>query len=126
MESKHKEQICEENDRIASLKKFVPDAKSVDEMVDLFKILSESNRFKIIHLLNNAPNLSVTEISKVVGMNQPAVSQHLKILRMYGILKWQKQGTQVRYAISLGNIIETYKQVLKFLSTLVKNAVLFE
>ena len=69
-------------------------------MADLFKALSDPTRLKIINLLTESQNLCVGVISEKTGMSQPAISQHLKILKTAGILDARKMGLEVHYSIN--------------------------
>jgi ArsR family transcriptional regulator len=69
-------------------------------MADLFKALSDPTRLKIINLLTESQNLCVGIIAERTGMSQPAISQHLKVLKTAGILDARKMGLEVHYSIN--------------------------
>ena len=82
------------------------------ELTDILKVLANENRLLILCALAEQP-LTVSEISsKVDGITQSAISQHLSILRAQGILDYQKHGQQVTYYIS-DHRIEPVMKVLK-------------
>lgn len=51
-----------------------------------FSALAEPNRLNIVELLRDAP-LSVGEIADRLGLNQPQVSKHLRVLRDAGLVE---------------------------------------
>ena len=58
--------------------------------------LADRNRQKIILLLCERlhQGMTVTEITKMMAITQPAVSHHLKILREAGLVSFKKEGLQ--------------------------------
>lgn len=82
------------------------------ELADILKVLANENRLLILCALEEQ-SLSVNDIMKRTGdITQSGVSQHLSILKAYGILDCEKQGQQVIYRISDLKIIPVMK-VLK-------------
>jgi ArsR family transcriptional regulator, arsenate/arsenite/antimonite-responsive transcriptional repressor len=56
-----------------------------------FKALGDKNRLRIIKMLQRKP-MCVCEIREVLGLAQPTVSKHLKILKEAGIVEaFQKE-----------------------------------
>ncbi len=52
---------------------------------NMFNMLAEPNRLQIVELLSNGPR-PVNEIVNRLGLNQPQVSKHLKVLSDGGIV----------------------------------------
>jgi DNA-binding transcriptional ArsR family regulator len=61
------------------------------ELIDFIKIISEINRFKIIQLLYNNEEITVTDLSNFLQISQPAVSQHLKVLKLSSVVFSRKR-----------------------------------
>ena len=55
-------------------------------MESVFEIIAEPNRRAILSLLVSSPQ-SVGEIERQLGMSQPAVSKHLRVLRDAGFVE---------------------------------------
>jgi len=70
------------------------------EPSEIFKVLSVETRVKIIELLKAKGPLGAKEISKKLGITSPAVSQHLKILKQAGLVRSERQGYWIPYAIN--------------------------
>ena len=68
--------------------------------VELFKIMSDPLRLKVLMLIEDEKALSVSDLVKVLEVSQPKVSRHLALLREVGLLKVQKQGLWVFYGLS--------------------------
>jgi ArsR family transcriptional regulator len=65
------------------------------------KALSDKNRLKIVKLLQHR-ELCVCEIQSALGVSQPTVSKHLKILVDAEIVRHRKDGQWVNYGLSNG------------------------
>ncbi len=80
--------------------------KKLIQMSEVFQALSDPTRLKIITLLASSKNLCVNIIANKIGMTQPAISQHLKILKQAGILDAEKIGLEVHYTINNKTVTE--------------------
>jgi ArsR family transcriptional regulator len=65
--------------------------------VRVMKALSDPNRARVIKLLEDR-SLCVCEIQKVLGLAQPTVSSHMKILEDAGLVNKERQGTWMIYS----------------------------
>jgi len=70
-------------------------------MESAFAIIAEPNRRAILSLLVTAEQ-TAGEIERHLGMAQPAVSKHLRVLREAGLLEVEKEGRLRRYALPEG------------------------
>ena len=77
-------------------------------MVEIFKAFADANRLKIISLLssNSSKEYCVNDIKKELKISQPAVSQHIKILKNIRLLEPDKRGYFVYYKINTGKLEE--------------------
>ncbi|NMB80192.1 MAG: winged helix-turn-helix transcriptional regulator [Ignavibacteria bacterium] len=71
----------------------------MEDKVKFFKALSDSNRLRILKMLQTKP-LCVCEITHVLGLATSTVSQHLKILKESGFILEEKEGKWVNYFIN--------------------------
>ena len=67
----------------------------------VMKALSDTNRVKIIKLLEHK-KMCVCELQGALGIAQPTVSKHLRILEEAGLVGYQKDGLWVDYHIADG------------------------
>lgn len=70
----------------------------MQEILNIFKALSEETRLRILKLLENG-ELCVCDIVAALGTIQPKVSFHLSTLKEAGLIKDRKQGKWVHYRI---------------------------
>ncbi|HEX4206638.1 MAG TPA: metalloregulator ArsR/SmtB family transcription factor [Ktedonobacteraceae bacterium] len=67
-------------------------------MKTLWAALMEPNRFRIVELLRDGP-LTVGEITRRLGLPQPQVSKHLKVLSEAAIVEIQPQANRRIYQL---------------------------
>jgi len=72
---------------------------SMREFVRLMKALSDPNRVKIITLLGGR-ELCVCELTALLGVAQPTVSKHLRILEDAGLVSFRKEGNWIIYRLN--------------------------
>lgn len=70
----------------------------VAELAETFRLLGEPNRLRLVLACLEAPR-GVGEMSEALGLSQTLVSHHLRLLRTAHILRGDREGRQVRYAI---------------------------
>ena len=69
-------------------------------MAELLKVLANKNRLLILCSLMQGAK-TVSQIGEYIPtITQPALSQHLNLLKMAGILESNKQGQNVSYSIA--------------------------
>ena len=73
----------------------------MQSFIDVMKALSDANRVKIIKLLH-VRSMCVCELQALLGVGQPTVSKHLKMLEHSGLVISEKAGRWVNYRLSKG------------------------
>lgn len=71
------------------------------DFILVIKALSDSNRVKLLKMLQERV-MCVCEIQAALGIAQPTVSKHLKILENAGLVGRKKDGLWVNYHLSDG------------------------
>jgi DNA-binding transcriptional ArsR family regulator len=82
--------------------KTMPDNKEMKEQARLFSVLADPTRLKLLHFLcrENPPGCHcVNSLSHFLGVSQPAVSQHLRILKSVGLVTGERRGFRMHYMI---------------------------
>jgi ArsR family transcriptional regulator len=75
----------------------------VQELVAIFKSLSDETRLRIIRLLHQG-ELCVCDLVTALDMVQPKVSFHLRILREAGLIRDRKEGRWTHYRLEDSDI----------------------
>jgi ArsR family transcriptional regulator len=79
--------------------------KLVKFKAKIFNALSDPTRLEILEFLRTGEKC-VCEIIPHVGLIQPVVSRHLKILKDCGLVKDRKDGTRRLYSITEFNTLD--------------------
>jgi len=84
--------------------------ESLQDLVQLFKLLADETRLKILHFLQQADELNVLQLCQLLQQRQPSVSHHLALLRVAGLIDMRRQGKHNYYRIQskhFDQLIET-------------------
>lgn len=81
-----------------------------DEIEKLGKGLGNASRYKIVEALFNEPK-TVSQLVKIVKISQSAMSQHLKTLKMYSIVKDERKGQEVYYRLNAEYTLKLLKNL---------------
>ena len=71
----------------------------------IFKMLGDTNRYRIFEVLGRQPKVSVSDMAKILKISVPLASQHLKMLEQAKILEKEKIGQKVYYKLRADNRI---------------------
>ncbi|MEL7566560.1 MAG: metalloregulator ArsR/SmtB family transcription factor [Dehalobacterium sp.] len=85
-----------------------------------FKALGEPTRLKIIKMLS-IQGMCVCELSEVLDMLQPRVSQHLKILKDAELVVENKEGYFVCYTLNREELDQIWNDFSQFLDAKITN-----
>ena len=80
------------------IKDYVPDGEILDELVCFFSIFSDYTRIKMISALAIS-EMCVTDLSKILGLNQTTVSHQLRLLKNLNAVKTKRQGKIIFYSL---------------------------
>lgn len=62
------------------------------DLVQLFKLLADETRVRILHYLLQREELNVRALCLLLSQSQPAVSHHLALLRVAGLIECRRDG----------------------------------
>ncbi|MCL4377896.1 MAG: metalloregulator ArsR/SmtB family transcription factor [Actinobacteria bacterium] len=91
------------------------------EIVKILKALSDENRVRILSLLNKRQNICVCEIREVIGLSQPTISSHLKVLENAGLVENLKDGKWINYKLN-SNLGVKKSQILNQILSAINNS----
>lgn len=89
----------------------LPDAHLVRKSHLIFRALNHPLRQKMLALLLETPELTVTTVFEKLFLEQSVASQHLAILRRTGFVKTKKKGKFVWYMINADRLQEIHEVV---------------
>lgn len=68
-------------------------------MSELFKILGDPTRLRIVNALSKERELCVCDLSRALDMTQSAISHQLSLLRRSRLVRFRKDGKVVFYSL---------------------------
>src|SRR5258705_4061 len=85
-------------------------------MADIFDVLADGTRRELlIRLQQRAAEVSVSELVTELGISQPTVSKHLKVLRDHGLVTVREEGQHRYYHLDPGPLDEVSDWLSPFL-----------
>jgi DNA-binding transcriptional ArsR family regulator len=73
--------------------------QAVRDLAQVFKLLSDETRLRILLYLAQNNELHVTDLCTRLGQSQPAVSHHLALLRVSGLIESRREGKHNFYSV---------------------------
>ncbi len=78
--------------------KKLPDAQTLSNLAELFKVFGDTTRIRIIAALLDG-EMCVYNLSEALEMGQSAISHQLRILRSAGLVRPRREGRTVYYSL---------------------------
>lgn len=88
---------------------------NVQELADLFKVLGDPTRIRIVQQLLNK-EMCVTDIAESMGMGQSAISHQLRVLRQARLVTFRKEGKTVMYSLNDEHVVMLLSQGIEHVS----------
>jgi len=70
----------------------------VEGLSEFFKIMADETRVRVLRLLSKS-ELCVFELSALLDMSLPAISHHLRLLKMMKLVAHRREGRHVFYCL---------------------------
>ncbi len=93
---------------------YVPQGDILEGVVCFFSVFADYTRVKILSALAIS-ELCVTDLSRILKINQTTVSHQLRFLRSAGIVKSTRQGKIVFYSLTDESINDVLLKGIEFL-----------
>lgn len=84
---------------------------TISDLTGMFKLLADRSRLKIVLALAEQGPMHVTALCEMLGQTQPAVSHHLTLMRMVGLVSFDRNGKHNYYYLAsdyLRNLLEQF------------------
>jgi ArsR family transcriptional regulator len=94
--------------------------QNVEQQAAIFSALADPTRLKLLTLLSKQEGpdaLCVGALTGLLGISQPAVSQHLRILKSAGLVKGQRRGYHIHYSVDLEGFRHCQEVMAEILSS---------
>ena len=109
-----KKSDCEavNNDIVEKLKPDMPDLNVLYELSDFFKVMGDGTRIRLLWALEEA-EMCVNDLAVLLDMTKSAVSHQLKILRTAKLVRAEKRGKNVYYALNDNHVKVIFEMALE-------------
>jgi ArsR family transcriptional regulator len=88
------------------------------ELKTTLKALGDTARLTIVYHLAHSEEITVTDLTDLLGISQPLVSWHLRKLRRAGLIRTRRAGRQVHCSLDM----DRYSECIQYLELLVDPA----
>ena len=85
---------------VARVRASAPTADAIAAVADVFALLGDVGRLRILTALLNADELCVCDIAAASEMSESATSHALRLLRVQAVLKVRRAGRMAYYSLS--------------------------
>ena len=86
-----------EKNAIDQIKKRLDASEDDAILTEVFKLLGDKSRYRIIKILTEEGELCVSDLAAVLDASMSAVSQHLRVLEMSGLVTGERMGQMMCY-----------------------------
>jgi ArsR family transcriptional regulator, lead/cadmium/zinc/bismuth-responsive transcriptional repressor len=87
-------------DRVAAVQAAMPDAEQVEQVADVFALLGDQNRVRLLVALLEAGEMCVCDLAAAAGMTESAASHAIRWLRAHRIVSSpRRQGRMMYYRL---------------------------
>lgn len=92
------------------------DEHTAARVAELFRAFSDTSRVRIMSALVGEEK-NVTELAKLVGVTESAISHHMRGLRQLHIVRARREGKEVYYSIVDPHIVILFQQGVDHIKT---------
>ena len=100
---------------VENVKKSMPEDETVSDVSDLFRVLGDSTRVKILWALDNS-ELCVCDIAALIGMTKSAVSHQLRVLKDNNLVKNRREGKVIFYSLADNHVQDIFEKAVEHIN----------
>ena len=86
-------------ERVAAARQRLPSAEETAEVAELFRLIGDPVRARILYALTGAPEMCVGDLALALGTSENSVSYALRLLRTAGVVRKRRAGRLVYYRL---------------------------
>ena len=91
-------------EKVARVGRAMPPDRDVVDLADVFSLLGEPGRLRLLVALLEAGELCVCDLAAVTGMSESAVSHALRLLRAHRVVSVSRRGRMAFYRLDDGHV----------------------
>ena len=96
------------------VKEYVPEGDVLDSITCFFSIFADPTRVRMLSALAIS-EMCVTDLSRVLEINQTTISHQLRLLKNLGIVKSERQGKIIFYSLVNDTVNDVMLKGVEFL-----------
>ena len=86
------------------------------------RALASRTRLRVLRLVAERGELSVAELSRLVGLSRPLASWHLRRLQRAGLVRQRRQGRKMHYSLDGPRLLARQSELNNHMEQLVASA----
>ncbi|MDP8959558.1 MAG: metalloregulator ArsR/SmtB family transcription factor [Actinomycetota bacterium] len=86
-------------ERVAAAQAKLPSTEEAAEVAELFRLLGDPVRGRIMYALTGADELCVGDVALALGVPESSVSYALRLLRAAGVVRKRREGRLIYYRL---------------------------
>lgn len=98
--------------------KVVINSQKLDYSCELMRALAHPLRLKILSFIDSNSEINVNQIYNALELEQSLTSQHLKVLKLAGVVSVEKAGKFMKYSINYEVLDKAQKGVNRFIASI--------
>ena len=91
-------------DRVRAVQSAMPHPDVVEELAEVFGLLSDPNRLRLLASLLEGGELCVCDLAAAAGMAESTTSHALRLLRAHHVVKARRAGRMMHYSLRDGHV----------------------
>lgn len=96
------------------------------DLVQVFKLMSDETRLRILMYLMREGELHVTALCERLEQSQPAVSHHLALLRVAGLIEARRDGKHNYYSVRAKHFHRIMGELFKSITDMEQDSIRFQ
>ncbi|SHF05680.1 transcriptional regulator, ArsR family [Marinitoga hydrogenitolerans DSM 16785] len=113
IKNKNEIDVCQtievHNEIIKKVRDKIPEERILNKLTELFKVIGDRTRMKILYTLSQVDEMCVCDLSYVLEKTPSAISHQLRVLRQTDLVKFRKDGKVVYYSLNDEHVKELLK-----------------
>ena len=105
---------CIHPELVEKLERNAIDWRTASELSQIFKVMSDPSRLRIVSLLGKG-ELCVCDIASALNMTQSAVSHQMRVLRTARLVRYRREGRVAWYSLDDDHVLKLFTQGLDHL-----------
>lgn len=90
-------------------KNIILDEFTASQVAELFRVFSDTSRVRILSVIVEQ-ELNISALAELIGITEPAISNHIRWLRLMKIVHARRDGKEVFYSVNDPHIIALFQQ----------------